>query len=173
MVIRRSDVLFAIWVQLFFQYWYFILRGNPEKTKREVNSYLHVIAENYRKLDSSNSEGTDSLFFVLFALFKLAGWPKRAPIARGSQWVPKDLAVLSLSPPAKDFKEACGCPCAQKTLHFFGARVHRYLFCFCLELIESYRISVPQKLAVKISYFLWIRTLTAMILWSLQAAPIT
>ena len=38
------------------------------------------------------------LLFVLFALFKLAGWPKRAPIARGSQWVPKDLAALSLDP---------------------------------------------------------------------------
>ena len=37
------------------------------------------------------------LFFVLYALFKLAGWPRRPPIARGSQWVPKDLAALSLS----------------------------------------------------------------------------
>ena len=37
------------------------------------------------------------LFFILFALFKLAGWPKRAIIARGSQWVPKDIVAISLS----------------------------------------------------------------------------
>ena len=28
-----------------------------------------------------------------FSLFKLAGWPRRATIARGSQWVPKDLVA--------------------------------------------------------------------------------
>ena len=27
---------------------------------------------------------------------QLAGWPKRATIARGSQWVPKDSATISL-----------------------------------------------------------------------------
>ena len=38
------------------------------------------------------------LFFIfVFAVFKLAGWPKRATIARGSQWVPKDSATISLS----------------------------------------------------------------------------
>ena len=38
-------------------------------------------------------------FFFLFsrALFKLAGWPTRAIIARGSQWVPKDIIAISLS----------------------------------------------------------------------------
>ena len=39
--------------------------------------------------------------FIIFssfsAVFKLAGWPKRAIIARGSQWVPKDLVAISLS----------------------------------------------------------------------------
>ena len=33
----------------------------------------------------------------IFALFALAGWPKRAIIARGSQWVPKDLVAISSS----------------------------------------------------------------------------
>ena len=38
------------------------------------------------------------LFFIfVFAVFKLAGWPTRATIARGSQWVPKDSATISLS----------------------------------------------------------------------------
>ena len=36
-------------------------------------------------------------FLLLFAVFKLAGWPKRATIARGSQWVPKDSATISLN----------------------------------------------------------------------------
>ena len=30
-------------------------------------------------------------------LFKLAGWPSRDTIARGSQWFPKDLVALSLA----------------------------------------------------------------------------
>ena len=37
------------------------------------------------------------LFSPFFALFKLAGWPTRAIIARGSQWVPKDIVAISLS----------------------------------------------------------------------------
>ena len=37
-----------------------------------------------------------SLFSSFFALFKLAGWPTRAIIARGSQWVPKDIVAISL-----------------------------------------------------------------------------
>ena len=36
-------------------------------------------------------------FISVFAVFKLAGWPTRATIARGSQWVPKDSATISLS----------------------------------------------------------------------------
>ena len=36
------------------------------------------------------------LFPLVFAVFKLAGWPTRANIARGSQWVPKDLTAISL-----------------------------------------------------------------------------
>ena len=35
-------------------------------------------------------------FFFLFAVFKLAGWPTRAIIARGTQWVPKDIVAISL-----------------------------------------------------------------------------
>ena len=39
--------------------------------------------------------------FIMFssfsAVFKLAGWSKRAIIARGSQWVSKDLVAISLS----------------------------------------------------------------------------
>ena len=33
--------------------------------------------------------------FFFFAIFKLAGWPTRPVIARGSQWVPKDLDAIS------------------------------------------------------------------------------
>ena len=46
----------------------------------------------------SNTFSFFTLLFLLdFSLFKLAGWPKRAIIARGSQWVPKDIAAISLS----------------------------------------------------------------------------
>ena len=34
---------------------------------------------------------------MLVFFSKLAGWPRRAHIARGSQWVPTDLAALSFS----------------------------------------------------------------------------
>ena len=35
-------------------------------------------------------------YFSLFDLFKLAGWPKPAHIARRSQWVSKDIAARNL-----------------------------------------------------------------------------
>ena len=37
------------------------------------------------------------LCIQLFVFFQLAGWPTRAIIARGSQWVPKDIVAISLS----------------------------------------------------------------------------